>query len=57
MESDLAKRDALILVSKLFKENKISEDDRDVLKDMIFNDDSVILAFFSHYEDKDEIQT
>lgn len=46
MEGGNEKTDALVLVSKLFKEGKISEEDRDGLKDMIFNDDAIILSFF-----------
>ena len=42
---------ALVLISQMFKEGKISEGDRETLKDMIFNEDTTLLGFFEHYED------
>ena len=46
------KSQALILISKLFNEQRISEEHRDSLKEMIFNDDTTLLSFFEHYEDE-----
>ena len=45
---------ALMLVQKLFTDGKISTDQRDALKDMIFEEDTILLSFFDKYSDPDE---
>ena len=39
MENNTSNASALILISKLFNEGKLTEGDRETLKDMIFSDD------------------
>ena len=55
MDSTSKKSQALILISKLFNEQRITEEQRDNLKEMIFSDDSNLLMFFDHYEEENEI--
>ena len=40
----------------MFKDDKISESDRETLKDMIFNEDSTLLGFFEHYDNTTDIE-
>lgn len=47
---------ALVLISQMFKEGKISDNERETLKDMIFNEDTTLLGFFEHYEDANDIE-
>ena len=47
---------ALVLISKMFNEGKITENDRETLKEMIFNEDTTLLGFFEHYEDVNDIE-
>jgi len=53
----------LIIVSKLYQEGKIDDDQRDQLKgnlifgaypllDMIFSDDAILMTLLSRYEDE-----
>ena len=45
---------ALMMVQKLFQDNKINADQRDALKDMIFEEDTILLSFFDKYPDPEE---
>eukprot|EP00347_Sterkiella_histriomuscorum_P013288 403365290 len=47
----------LIIISKLYQEGKISDEDREKLKDMIFNEDAILLSLFSIYEDEEELKS
>ena len=53
MESD---QQSLVFVHKLYSEGKINDDQRDNLKDMIFNEDAILLSFFSRYSDADQVE-
>ena len=44
----------LIYVSKLYNEGVINDDDRDKLKDMIFEEDFILLQLFNTYEGDEE---
>ena len=45
---------ALLLVQKLFTDAKINGDQRDALKDMIFEEDTILLSFFDRFSDPEE---
>ena len=45
---------ALLLVQKLFTESQINADQRDALKDMIFEEDTILLSFFDRFSEPDE---
>ena len=45
---------ALMLVQQLFTDAKINADQRDGLKDMIFEEDTILLSFFDKYADPEE---
>ena len=56
MENNNNKLNALVLTSKLFNEGKIMEEDRETLKEMIFNFDMTLLGFCEHLEEANEIE-
>ena len=41
----------LMLVQKLHSEQAINDDQRDVLKDMILDEDAILMSFFNNYAD------
>lgn len=45
---------ALLLVQKLFTDSKINADQRDALKDMIFEEDTILLSFFDRFNEPGE---
>ena len=38
----------------MFNEGKITENDRETLKEMIFNEDTTLLGFFEHYDNAND---
>lgn len=56
------------MISKLYAEGHINDEDRDKLKgiltlsfltlilDMIFSEDAILLSFFNRYEDEEELK-
>ena len=44
----------MVLVHKLFKEGRINDDDRDKLKDMIIEEDAILLSFFQRFDKSEE---
>ena len=47
----------LVVIQQLYSEGAISDDERDNLKDMIFDEDAILLSLISRYEDEvDEIK-
>tara|TARA_B110001450_G_C17454282_1_gene413378 strand:+ start:52 stop:246 length:195 start_codon:yes stop_codon:yes gene_type:complete len=48
-----------MLVQKLHSEGAINDDQRDVLKDMILDEDAILMSFFNRYdepEDEEELK-
>ena len=48
--------DCLFLVQQMFAENQINEVQRDTLKEMVFDEDTILLSFFDRYQLPDEIE-
>ena len=48
--------DALLLVQQMFSEGMLTEAQRDGLKEMIFDEDTILLSFFNRYQLPDEEQ-
>ena len=49
----------MLLIQKLYKEGSINDDQRDALKDMVMDDDSILLSFFNKYtepEDEEDLK-
>ena len=44
----------LMLVQKLHAENSINDDQRDVLKDMILDEDAILMSFFNNYSEPED---
>ena len=44
----------LMLVQKLHAENAINDDQRDVLKDMILDEDAILMSFFTNFSDPED---
>ena len=44
----------LLLIQKLYAEKRINESQRDALKDMLFDEDAILLSFFSRFSEPDE---
>ena len=47
---------ALMMVQKLFTDQKINADQRDALKDMIFEEDCILLQLFDKYPDPEDAE-
>jgi len=45
METEDAQEAGLLLVQQLHSENLVNDDQRDVLKDMIFDEDAILMSF------------
>lgn len=47
----------LIVIQKLYAEKLINDDQRDQLKEMVFDDDAKLLGLYSRYDDElDELK-
>ena len=49
----------MLLIQKLYKDGSINDDQRDALKDMVLDEDSILLSFFNRYtepEDEDDLK-
>ena len=62
MEAEDAQEAGLMLVQKLHSEGLVNDDQRDVLKDMILDEDAILMSFFNNYgqseqgeEDEEEL--
>ena len=44
----------LVVIQKLYAEKLINDDQRDQLKEMVFDDDAKLLGLYSRYEDEFE---
>ena len=44
----------IMVISKLFAEGKISEDDRGMLKEMVFKEDTLLMHILSSEDDIDD---
>ena len=53
MEGD-SSTDCLLLIQQMHKEGTITDDQRDDLKDMVFEEDGTLLSFFARYTEADE---
>ena len=42
------------LIQKLYKDGSINNDQRDALKDMVLDEDAILLSFFKKYTEPDE---
>lgn len=54
MESQNSSATGLIVISKLYQEGKITDEDREKLKDMVFNEDALLMSLFEVYIDDEE---
>ena len=48
--------EGLLLIQKLHKEGSINDDQRDALKDMLFDEDTTLLSFFENFSDPEDEQ-
>ena len=44
----------LDLVQKMHTDKMITDDQRDLLKDFVFDEDAILLSFFNRYSEPDE---
>ena len=53
MEGD-SSTDCLLLIQQMHTQGNITDDQRDDLKDMVFEEDGTLLSFFARYTEADE---
>ena len=49
----------MLLIQKLYKDGSINDDQRDALKDMVLDEDAILLSFFQRYtepEDEEDLK-
>ena len=46
----------LVVISQLYNEGLITDDDREMLKDMIFQDDAILISLFERYDDHNDLK-
>ncbi|CDW86923.1 UNKNOWN [Stylonychia lemnae] len=46
----------LVIISKLYQENKINDEEREKLKDMVFNDDATLMSIFDVVDEESELK-
>ena len=54
-DEELAEQ-CLIVVSQLFSEQRITDEQRDTLKDMVFDDDTKLFGLLRLYQDESQIE-
>ena len=54
MDTEDDQEKCLDLIQRLHTESQINDDQRNILKDMLFDEDAILLSFFSKYTEPDE---